>query len=274
MSHRNERIAWQVSICAVWVFALLILWATCTQSSRSEQIKPRRDLAYGTPTPDFVERVGYVAGLDGRHRGARWTLHYLDAKRLVATPHDTERGSWITDEYLPREFRQTAADHRGTDYDVGHLVPAADCLWDHGAFHETFLLSNTAPQAARMNRGIWRTLEKHIRGLAKDSQVWCATGTIFGPSRLVPISVEPPAGLKGTIEWIGPNHVPVPSHFFKCVLVRKGDDLQAMAWAVPNRDEGLKSLDEYRVSVDQVEHWSGLDLWDGLPDEVENELER
>ncbi len=47
-------------------------------------------------------------------------------------------------------------DYRGSEYDRGHLAPAADFKWSEQAMDESFLLSNMSPQVPGFNRGIWK----------------------------------------------------------------------------------------------------------------------
>lgn len=43
-------------------------------------------------------------------------------------------------------FQAKLGDYRGSGYDRGHQVPAADCKFSQEAMNETFYLSNMCPQ--------------------------------------------------------------------------------------------------------------------------------
>ena len=50
------------------------------------------------------------------------------------------------------------ADYENSNYDRGHLVPAADMVFSEKAMSASFLLSNISPQEPSFNRGIWKKI--------------------------------------------------------------------------------------------------------------------
>ena len=123
---------------------------------------------------------------------------------------------------------------------------------------ETFLLSNMSPQHPDLNRGKWRELESAVRELDAKKDVletYVITGPVFA--------------FEASIEMIGEDDrngvtIPVPSHFYKCVLTedRKG---RVKMWAFEMKNETLEeSLDTYRVSVSYLEQRTGIVFWDNM----------
>ena len=166
----------------------------------------------------------------------------------------------------------TPADYKKSGYDRGHLSPAADFAFSDKAMSETFYMSNMSPQKGSLNRGIWKDLESEVRLWAKSfGRVYVVSGPIL----------EKPAE---AYESIGENHVTVPEFYYKVILApvyeddedRKSpedaDSVLAMAYIFPNEKcEG--TLDDYTVTVDEVESRTGLDFFALFEDSVENEIE-
>lgn len=72
-------------------------------------------------------------------------------------------------------------------------------------------MSNVCPQFPRLNRGIWRSLEKRVRDIAKQS-VLCH---VFSGAFFLP---QGPINDRNVVyRCIGESDVAVPSHFFKVI---------------------------------------------------------
>ena len=71
----------------------------------------------------------------------------------------------------------------------------------------------------------------------------------------------------------------VPTHFFKVMLAERptesgGTEVRTQAFLVPNKNIRKDSRAEsFLVSIDDLEKKTGLDFFNRLPDELENELE-
>lgn len=85
-------------------------------------------------------------------------------------------------------------------------------------------------------------------------------------------------------ESIGENQVSVPEFYYKVILAplyadendkaspEDAQNIMMMAFIFPNEKcEG--TLDDYVVTVDEVESRTGLDFFAPLPDSIENEME-
>ena len=230
----------------------------------------RIEVKWGTPT-GYTERAGYVLAFDHGRKTAAWTLHYLDGARVLA---HSQRASFRADESLPAECRAVLDDYHGTTlHDRGHLVPAADADWSTASALDAGLLSNIAPQDSRLNRGPWASLEQYIRDIASrpNTQVWCFTGVLDAPEPLPKVGKRTDGG--ALVQWIGPNHIRVPTHWWKAILVQCGGAIELLAWIAPNGPYDVPDLDRWLVSVDQLESLTGLDLFSWLPDAQERRLE-
>lgn len=154
----------------------------------------------------------------------------------------------------------TPNDYRGSGYDRGHLVPAADMAYDAVAMDETFLMSNISPQSRNFNQGIWRELEELTRDWAKKfKRLYIVSG---------PVLTEEPKGYIGK-----DNEVAVPAAYFKVILDLDDPEQKAIAFILDN-EVSYEPLFKFATSIDEVEAVTGIDFFSGfMPAELEEELE-
>mgnify|MGYP002781210879 CR=1 FL=1 len=169
----------------------------------------------------------------------------------------------------PDEFRvdlRTTArvepgDYTRSGYDRGHLAPNYAIATRYGktAQAETFLMSNITPQKHAVNAGLWRELEQKIATSypARFGEVWVLAGPIFG---------ESPTRLR--------RRVAVPEAFFMIVIDESDGRVRAQAFVIPQDVDANRRIDDYAVSIDEIEARAGLDFLSELPDETENALEQ
>ena len=77
-------------------------------------------------------------------------------------------------------FSATASDYSKGGYDEGHLANAEDFAFDCNLEPLTFRFYNCLPQTARLNRGIWKVSETHIREESQTDSLLIICGGIFG----------------------------------------------------------------------------------------------
>lgn len=242
---------WLGLFCASLIFCFALLGAN--QASPS--------IAPAPPTAVESVRTAYARGHSGHYTA--WVQYTLTPESLRG--ETAKRPTHFTaDDRQPQEYRWSEADYAGSGFDIGHCFEAAAARGEQSE-RDTFILTNTMPQVAALNRGQWARLEAFIRGRVESGD----TATVaVGPSFL------PDAGGHIRIATIGKNKIWVPTHCWKAVLfTRKGDaaPCEALAWLLPNRD--VDDFGKFAVSVDELEAAIGFDLWAGLPDEQEAELE-
>jgi endonuclease G len=215
---------------------------------------------WGTPEGTVHHEGTWCFAFDGRTRCARWALEYLSD---VPTAPAERNQRFFADLRIPIEFRPHPADYQGSPWDRGHLVPVGNLLED-SARAATFSLANACPQHPSLNRGLWRSLESHVRAMANDQyEVWAITLPVWRP-------------IEGRVAYgtIGKAGVAVPTHFGKSLLRMSRDEIAIYSWLAPNAKPGeADSLDGWRVTTDELEHAAGLDFWSALPDESEKRLE-
>jgi len=218
-----------------------------SEADVSDQFAPLAMYYPKSSSGEIVVHKGFALSYDEAHEQAEWTAHELTRENL------NKEWNQRVDNFLPdnavRTGSATPNDYRGSGYDRGHLVPAADMAWDATAMEETFLLSNISPQSGNFNKGIWRELEELTRTWAKKfGHLYVITGPV--------LSVEP----KGSI---GENEVSIPVAYYKVLLDYKSSSPKGIAFVIPN-EVSYEPLFDYCTSIDEVEDLTGLEFFPDL----------
>jgi endonuclease G len=162
-----------------------------------------------------------------------------------------KRASFKQDPDLKSD-RATLLDYKGRKklgIDIGHLAPAGDFSTDNEAMAESFYLSNTVPQADKMNRGIWKMLEMRVRALAfKFGEVYVMTGVVYDSSRMIG------------------SGVCVPTHLYKIIVSPKMSE--GIAYMIPNTNDVAKmKATEFTTSIHEIEKIASIDFLPKVPKE-------
>ncbi len=208
-------------------------------------------------TNAIVRHRFYALSYVEKYELSEWVAYELTRERLNA--------KWVrrTNNFRPDPLVKTRSatpeDYRGTRYDRGHLVPAADMAFSEEAMSETFFMSNITPQEAGFNKGVWRELEELTRDWAKHfKHLYVVTG---------PVTTKP------FKEVIGENKVAVPAAFYKVLLDLQEPELKAIAFVIPNETTSER-LEVFASSVDEVEKLTGINFFNKLMEpKLEAELE-
>ena len=148
-------------------------------------------------------------------------------------------------------------DYAGSGFDRGHLVPAGDLKWNGTAMRQSFLMTNVGPMHKALNEGGWAKLEEKVREwTARDSALLVFTGPVVSDSDTT----------------LASGRVKVPSAYYKVILAPCVRPMRVIAFIYPNGHSGGR-LQQYAVSVDEVERRTGLDFFPTLPLEEQQRLE-
>lgn len=149
------------------------------------------------------------------------------------------------------------ADYAGSGMDRGHLVPAADLKWNPEAMRQSFLLTNVCPMHKALNEGGWSKLEEKVREwTVRDSALLVFTGPVVSAGDTT----------------LASGRVTVPGAFYKVIMAPCVKPVRAIAFIYPNGHSGGR-LQQYAVSIDEVERHTGLDFFPTLPNEEQQRLE-
>lgn len=149
-------------------------------------------------------------------------------------------------------------DYTNSGYDRGHMCPAADQKWSRKAMEDCFALTNIVPQNNSLNTGAWQTLESKERLWAKrDSAILIVSGPIYSHS---------------DTDRIGESGVRVPGAFFKVLVAPYLDKPRGIAFVYPNISSP-GNMENYVMTIRDVEKLTGFDFFYTLPDDIEDAVE-
>jgi endonuclease G, mitochondrial len=203
----------------------------------------------------LVLHTGFALVYNEKHEQPDWVAYELTRDEVYGI-HD-RADNFRADPSINTDSA-SLADYRGSGYDRGHLIPAADLKWSLEAMSDSFYMSNMSPQEPDFNRGIWSKLEAVIRNMAvKEGSIHVVTGPVL---------------TDGPYPTIGDNEVSVPNQYYKVVLDYVEPELKAIGFLLPN-EGSQQPLAEFATSIAHIEQVTGLDFFPQLPDDIEAELE-
>jgi len=223
-------------------------------SSLATQNCEHTELGIRSNSDLVVCREGYAIGYSFKEKSAEWVAYKL--RKQVGRGVD-RTNDFRADPEVPSKFQTTPEDYAEPIYNQGHLASSESIDTSYKVMSETFYMSNIVPQLPIHNTGIWKGLENRERKWAnKDDLVYIVTGPLY----------------EGFIDTIGKNKVQVPSHFWKVIYDPRNQ--RVIAYLIDHKPLYTKDLDNYLVSVDEIEKRTGIDFFYKLDNEIENKIER
>jgi endonuclease G len=232
------------------VFLLSSLSAQAwTQRPNFAQAQCMVHAPYGFPAtnpPTYpICREGYFVGYDAGAKLPRYVTYALVPQNALGCFPRTN--AFVKDETTPNGARPD--DYAGTGYDKGHMAPDGDLSWSQQVEYESFLMTNMAPQAGSLNRGIWKLLETSVRGwvVQRNQSYTVYVGGIYGP----------------TNQKIG-NGVTVPHAYYKIVINNQTNEVAG--WYFPHTQPYPNlgnDLTKFRMGVAQIQGAAGVNF--GFP---------
>lgn len=199
---------------------------------------------------------GYVVGYSDALGNPLWAAYRAEDIEPAAAPPRPEQ--FALD--LRSAARIEPSDYSGSGYDRGHLAPNFVIATRYGrrAQAETFLMTNITPQRHTLNSGLWRELEQRIATSysARFGEIWVLAGPVFGAN---------PPRLR--------RRVAVPEACYMILLDESAGRVRATAYLFPQQTPPDGRLDDYLVTIDELERRTGLDFCPELPDDAETALE-
>lgn len=203
-----------------------------------------------------VKHRFYTLSYSEKDEQAKWVAYELTKNKVNS--FIAERTNDFREDPILKSGSATLADYRGSGYDRGHLCPAGDMTFSRLAMSESFYMSNMSPQDKSFNRGVWRELEEQSRDWARANQhLYVVTGPVLE---------------KRMAKKIGNSRVSVPKAYYKVLLDLSEPEQKAIAFLIPNSKQ-VKPLDEFAMTIDELETLTSIDFFPSLPDEQENLLE-
>lgn len=209
-------------------------------------------------TGEIIKHEFFALSYVEEHEQAEWVAYEL-TKENILVPNVKRTNNFRPDPKV-RKASASDRDYRGSGYSRGHLAPAGDMAFSEEAMSQSFFMSNMSPQIINFNGGAWRELEECVRDWAYEfGRVYVVTGPVL---------------TRGIREQIGGNEVSVPDEYYKVILDLEEPEIKAIGFLMPN-EISTKRLEEYAVSIDEIEAITGIDFFpDLLDDRLEEELEK
>lgn len=231
----------------IFLLAFYILLISC----KSDDIQPTNTSLEPKSAGEIVKHTYYTLAYSEADEQAYWVFYHLTPELINGTQSRT-------DDFRPDPLVSTGSasldDYKGSGYDRGHLCPAADMTLNKTSMSESFYLSNMSPQLPSFNRGIWSKLEDRVRQWVVE----------YGDLYVVSAGI-----LTDKLGVIGADEVTIPKAYYKVIYSEKNG---MIALVLPNQGS-TTGLDQFVVSVDEVEKQTGIDFFSGLDDKVESQLE-
>jgi endonuclease G len=221
----------------------------------------------------------YTLLYDEGSYAALWVAYPLCKDHISSGREET----WGYDPHIPRKAQTSVSSGYGASeptenypknfYARGHQIPNADRSAVPHMQAQTYFSSNMTPQIQNgFNGGVWAKLESAVRDrIPATDTLYVVTGAVF--SRYG--EDEP---VKTIVNKNDSKPLPVPNYYWKALLkvTRSAGqiiDAKTIGFWLPHGDLKGHSYSEYVVTVDQIEQWTGLDLFPSLSDTIETSAE-
>lgn len=221
----------------------------------------------------------YTLLYDEGSYAALWVAYPLCKDHISSGREET----WGYDPHIPRKAQTSVSSGYGASeptenypknfYARGHQIPNADRSAVPHMQAQTYFSSNMTPQIQNgFNGGVWAKLESAVRDrIPATDTLYVVTGAVF--SRYG--EDEP---VKTIVNKNDSKPLPVPNYYWKALLkvTRSAGqiiDAKTIGFWLPHGDLKGHSYSEYVVTVDQIEQWTGLDLFPNLSDTIETSAE-
>ena len=247
------------------------------------------------PAPSLMDKslhvVTHTAQMQGRLQ-RNYTILYdedLYAALWVAYPLCADHTSsgreetWGYDPHVPKLSQtnvnkgygatEPTANYPNNFYARGHQIPNADRSGVPDMMAQTYYSTNMTPQMQNgFNGSIWAKLEEAVRmEIPQGDTLYVVTGAVFekyGTDEKV----------KTIVNKNDSKTLPVPNYYWKALMkVKRAEgkvtDASTIGFWLPHGDLKGHSYADYAVSVDQIEEWTGFNLFPSIPDVLEPSAE-
>lgn len=199
-----------------------------------------------------------------------WVAYPLEARHMGTMKRPAR---WSYNPLIDTKHQINLCSHSYNDsYARGHLIPNASRNGNLEMQQQTFYVTNSVPQIQnKFNGGIWQRLEDALQDEAANEKLYIVTGVAFS-------KVGEQANVAYTTAKDDARKVPIPNYFYKVVLKVNTDNAGVVTSASTvgfwfDHRTYTDTYDNYTVSVDQIEAWTGFDYFCNLPDAIESAVE-
>lgn len=230
------------------------------QESQSAAYRPAPDSRLFIPQGSrgqLIHHDYYSLSYSNEYEQAEWVAYELRRDELKLP--NVKRERYFRKDELVQGGSAHHKDYLNSGFTRGHLAPAGDMAFNEEAMRQSFYMSNMSPQPKAFNNGVWKELEETVRDWAFDhDNLLIVSGPIFDQKNP---------------QKIGRVGVAVPDRFFKIILDNQDPKREGIAFVIPNQLSN-QPLDDYVVSIDEVEAITNLDFFsDILSENDEDKIE-
>ncbi len=242
-------------------------WYSVNTSNSNRQIAIH---TYSQGAPNNAETLSYVVLYDQSKYAPLWTYHVMNS--TYWPDNNVGRNEdWASDPAISLT-QQTGLDNANSvGYSRGHLVASNYRQTTVAQNKQTFYYSNQAPQWQNgFNSGVWSTLEERVASSAVvpggTTMMYVVTGVLYEGTT--------------TTKPSGSLNVPIPSHFYKCIMKCTFDgstitEAKGIAFVYTNESHtGSNYYDSaFVTTIDAIETRAGFDFFAAVPAGVQNTAE-
>lgn len=206
--------------------------------------------------------TNYSLEYDAERRHARWVCFSFTRETAVdRVPGRSEAWQW--DPNLPEQL-STERLFKRSGYTRGHLVASSDRQYSPEANAQTFYYSNMSPQLEEHNAGVWKRLEQLVQRWARQRGMhdilYVAKGGTIADGQIEKHRIA--------------DKIVIPRYYWMALLLKKGGEYRSIAFLTEHRSyDPLANVRELALSVNELERFTGLDLFYHLPDDIEEAVE-
>ena len=241
-------------------------WYRYNTSNNKRQIAVH---TYTHPTSSS-ETINYVVLYDSNRYAPLWTAHTMNSTQWP--DNNVGRNEEWTNDPAISLTQQSGLDNAGTvGFSKGHLVASDYRQSSVKQNKQTFYYSNQAPQwQDGFNSGVWETLENRVKTKTPSgtTMLYVITGVLY----------------EGTITYksSGSLSVPIPSHFYKCIMQCTFDgstitDAKGIAFVYTNQshsgnyyDKDSNTNEVFVTTIDDLEDRAGFNFFANVPADLQN----
>jgi endonuclease G len=222
---------------------------------------------YGYPlgtakTNDLIIRDIYALSNNDSTKFADWVAYRIDKKMLQGKVgnRDWKADPWLDDNETlePNDYKNASENLK---IDRGHQAPLAN-FKGSDYWYESNYLSNITPQNSELNRGLWKMLEDKERKILDSFEViFVMTGPLYEKHYAVLPNAD--------------EYHKIPSGYWKIIIIPLNkNDFITFSFIFNQDANNSKILQDFLVTIDEIEKRSKLDFFWELDDKIEEKLEK
>ena len=186
----------------------------------------------------LYSKTAFDVCYSNKNKTPSFVLYKINSYMLKQPNLSRKNLHFKADYKIKRKFRSYNKDYSKTGQDKGHLAPNSVFNYSKITQKESFLLSNIAPQNPKLNRGLWKEVEKFTSLVALPAgEVDVVTGV---------------CGNKGYIK----SKVVIPKYFYKILFIGEAN----LSFIVKNIKPKNSSINSAVVDLKTIEETCGVEF--------------